>query len=86
MATPRRSMVMSGRWVCDFVYVVAKKQSVLELRLQVCNKCGLFERAHAVLRPKAFLRRRRSRSPPTHGVVNFPALLAPRVVIQTHRT
>jgi len=72
--TWRRSMLMSGKWVCDFV-CVAEKQSVLKLRLQVCNKCGLFERAHAAPRPKAFPRRRRSRSPPAQGYPNTDAPL-----------
>ena len=73
--TWRRSMLMSGKWVCDFVCVVAEKQSFLKLMLQVCNKCGLFERAHSAPRPKAFPRRRRSRSPPATG---YPNMDAPR--------
>jgi hypothetical protein len=73
--TWRRSMLMSGKWVCDFVCVVVEKQPVLKLRSQVCNKCGLFERAHAAPRPKAFPRRRRSRSPPAHGHPNTDAPL-----------
>ncbi len=50
--------------------VIVAKQTVLKMRLQVCNKCGLFERAHAAPRPKAFPRRRRSRSPPASGHPN----------------
>lgn len=53
----------------------SKKQCVLNLRSQVCNKCGLFERAHAAPRPKAFPRRRRSRSPPASGHPNTDAPL-----------
>jgi hypothetical protein len=42
--------------------------------LQLCNKCGLFERTHAVPRPKTFPRRRRSRPPaPVHsGMSTLP--------------
>jgi hypothetical protein len=57
------------------VCVVAETQSVLKLRSQVCNKCGLFERAHAAPRPKAFPRRRRSRSPHAPGYPNTDAPL-----------
>ena len=73
--TWRRSMLMSGKWVRDFVCVAAEKRFVLTTRLQVCNKCGLFERAHAAPRPKAFPRRRRSRSPPAYGHPNTGASL-----------
>jgi hypothetical protein len=73
--TWRRSMLMSGKWVCDFVCVVVEKHSVLNIRSQVCNKCGLFERAHAAPRPKAFPRRRRSRSPSGTGYRNTGAPL-----------
>ncbi len=55
---------------CVFLYVIVAKQTVLKMRLQVCNKCGLFERAHAAPRPKAYPRRRRSRSPPASGHPN----------------
>ncbi len=55
--------------------VVVEKQSFLIMRSQVCNKCGLFERAHAAPRPKAFPRRRRSRSPPASGNPNTDAPL-----------
>jgi hypothetical protein len=65
--TWRRSMLVFGKWVRDVVCVVAEKHSVLKMKSQVCNKCGLFERAHAAPRPKAFPRRRRSRSPPASG-------------------
>jgi hypothetical protein len=71
--TWRRSMLVSGKWVCNFVCAVVEKQSVLKMRFQVCNKCGLFERAHAAPRPKAFPRRRRSRSPPPSGYPNADA-------------
>ncbi len=55
---------------CVFLCVIIARQTVLKMRLQVCNKCGLFERAHAAPRPKAFPRRRRSRSPPAFGYPN----------------
>lgn len=42
------------------------------MRSQLCNKCGLFERTHAVPRPKSFPRRRRSR-PTVHPSMNPPA-------------
>lgn len=71
--TWRRSMLMFGKWVCDIVCVISEKHSVLRLKSQVCNKCGLFERAHAAPRPKAFPRRRRSRSPPASGYSNTDA-------------
>ncbi|KAN0113842.1 hypothetical protein V8E52_007314 [Russula decolorans] len=46
------------------------RRSMLISGKWVCNKCGLFERAHAAPRPKAFPRRRRSRSPPATGYPN----------------
>ncbi len=64
--TWRRSRLTSGKWVCLSVCSRCKT-NCSEMRLQVCNKCGLFERAHAAPRPKAFPRRRRSRSPPASG-------------------
>jgi hypothetical protein len=60
---------------CVTLCVVVEKQSVLKMRSQVCNKCGLFERAHAAPRPKAFPRRRRSRSPSGSGYPNTDAPL-----------
>jgi len=39
---------------------------------QVCNKCGLFERAHAVPRPKTFLRRRRFPPTPVYQNMGHP--------------
>jgi len=40
--------------------------------LQVCNKCGLFERTHAVPRPKTFPRRRRSPPIPAYPNMGHP--------------
>jgi hypothetical protein len=39
---------------------------------QVCNKCGLFERAHGVPRPATFLRRRRWRPTPAYQNMGHP--------------
>jgi len=51
------------------------RRSMLVSGKWVCNKCGLFERAHAAPRPKAFPRRRRSRSPSGSGYPNTDAPL-----------
>lgn len=39
---------------------------------QVCNKCGLFERTHAVPRPKNFPHRHRWRPTPVHTNMDHP--------------
>jgi hypothetical protein len=59
-----------------WLYVCSRRKAFCsEMRSQVCNKCGLFERAHAAPRPKAFPRRRRSHSPPASAYPNTDAPL-----------
>ncbi|KAF8473679.1 hypothetical protein DFH94DRAFT_620391, partial [Russula ochroleuca] len=45
---------------CRATATTTWRRSILNPGKLVCNKCGLFERTHAVPRPKTFPRRRRS--------------------------
>jgi len=46
---------------CRATETTTWRRSTLSQGKLLCNKCGLFERTHAVPRPKSFPRRRRSR-------------------------
>jgi hypothetical protein len=66
-ATWRRSMLSPGK----LVRLTSFFETICLKFLQLCNKCGLFERTHAVPRPKTFPRRRRSRPAPVHSGMNI---------------
>jgi hypothetical protein len=65
--TWRRSVLSSGKlvrltWSSGYLFLT---------QLQLCNRCGLFERTHGIPRPKAFPRRRRSRPAPVDKSVDL---------------
>jgi hypothetical protein len=57
---------------CRATATTTWRRSVLNPEKMVCNKCGLFERTHAVPRPKTFPRRRRSLRSSAHRNVDLP--------------
>jgi hypothetical protein len=58
-STWRRSVLSPGKLVGHHDCVI--ERGIYFIYSQLCNKCGLFERTHAIPRPKKFPRRR------THG-------------------
>ena len=62
---------VSGNW-CVLQDRLDGVDGVVLKRLQLCNKCGLFERTHSAPRPKEFPRKRRSQPAPVRQSMNPP--------------
>jgi len=58
---------------CRATETTTWRRSRLSPGKMLCNKCGLFERTHAVPRPKTFPRRRRSQPPSVNRSLNPPS-------------